>query len=48
MNWHNKPRLYLHTGVYYYYELLYIQIQASSVNYLIIVGWAPHFVSVKP
>ena len=44
---------------YYYYiinnnnnnnnnELLCIQMWASSVTFLIIVGWPPYFVGVKP
>jgi hypothetical protein len=30
------------------YELLSLENPTSSVTFLIIVGWPPHFVSVKP
>jgi hypothetical protein len=33
---------------YYYYELLSLEHRTSSVTFLIIVGWPPHFVGVKP
>ena len=32
---------------YYYYELLSLENPTSSVTFLILVRWPPHFVSVK-
>jgi hypothetical protein len=41
------PKIRGSVNIIYLYELLGFKIRASSVTFLIVVGWPPHFVGVK-